>query len=140
MKVLRIIPCVLLVLAAASASAGDRGGRLDSIYHQLIKHDASMFPPETWSVTDVRVIREILYQVRNSEQLPHQETSALPAIAERVEVICHKRLGDNEIEELHLCYAGAAGRDTLVLRDPVLLRNILGDQLYVAVRSLRGTG
>lgn len=140
MKVLRVIPCVLLVLAAATASAGDRGGKLDSIYQQLIKHDASMFPAETWSVTDVRVIREVLYQVRNSEQLSHQQTSPLPSLAERVEVICHKRLGDNEIEELHLCHGDAGRRDTLVLKDPVLLRNILGDQLYVAVRSLRGTG
>jgi hypothetical protein len=140
MKVLRIISCVLLVLTAATADAGDRPGRLDSIYQQLIKHDASMFPPETWSVTDVRVIREILYQVRNSGQISHMETSVLPSDAEKVEVICHKRLGDNEIEELHLCCAVAGGRDTLVVRDAVLLRNLLGDQLYVTARSLRGTG
>ncbi len=131
---------VLLLLSALPAIGGDRGGRLDSIYQQLIKHDASMFPAETWSVTDVRVIREILYQVRNSEQLTHAATSPLPSNAEKVEVICAKRLGDNEIEELRLCYAGQEKRDTLTIHDAVLLRKILGEQLYGAVRSLRGTG
>ena len=70
-----------------------------------------MMPPcfraETWSVTDVRVIREILYQVRNSEQLSREDDRRASSARRAVEVICHKRLGDNEIEELQLCYAGA---------------------------------
>ena len=44
MKVLRVVPCVLLVRASCTAYGRRPGGTLDSIYQQLIKHDASMFP------------------------------------------------------------------------------------------------
>jgi hypothetical protein len=130
----------LVVLVATGVHAGDRTGRLDTLYQQLIKHDASMFPPETWSVTDVRVIRELLYQIRNSDRLSRESTAPLPSTAEKVEVICYKRLGDDEIDELRLCYGEGNLRDTLAVCDAVLLRRVLGDQLYMTVRSLRGTG
>lgn len=137
----RMFLLVLLVIAAAGdVRADDRAGRLDSLYQQLIRHDAGMFPPETWSVTDVRVIRELLYQIRNSDRLARAMTSRLPSVAEEVEVICHKRLTDDEIEELMLCFGNGASRDTVKLRDFVLIRRVLGDQLYTSVRSLRGTG
>ncbi len=134
----------LLLLAALvcgqSLEAGDKPGRLDSIYTHLIKLDTGMFPPEEWTVTDVRVVREILYQVQNSDRTLDQRHQRLPREADRVEVICRKRLHDDEIQTLFLTYMAESGRDTVVLDDYVFIRGILGQELYRTVQGYRGSG
>jgi hypothetical protein len=140
MKNLCGVAMLILLLLPEMSAAGDRLGRLDSVYKQLVGLDTHMFPPEEWSVTDVRVIREILYQVRNSNRLPESAYATLPHVAEEVEVICQKRLFDDELERLLLCYRTGRGRDTAEVQDYVLIRSVLGGELYDMVKGLRGSG
>lgn len=131
---------IALVLLPEPGVSGDKLERLDSVYKQLVRRDTRMFPPEEWSVTDVRVIREVLYQVRNSGRIPESEYAALPQRAEQVEVVCEKRLFDDEVERLMLCFETPAGRDTVTVQDFVLIRGVLGQNLYEMVKGFRGTG
>jgi len=140
MKTTWISLVAALLLLPESGVSGDNLGRLDSVYRQLVRRDTQMFPPEEWSVTDLRVIREILYQVRNSDRIPESASAALPLTAEQVEVVCQKRLFDEEIERLHLCFESPAGRDTVAIQDFVLIRGVLGHHLYEMVKDFRGTG
>lgn len=137
--VLRTLLAVWVLLPGQGA-AGDLPGRLDTVYANLVRHDTRMFPADEWSVNDVRIMREILYQVRNSSRLPADALRGIPDEAERVEVICRKRIVDDEIQTVLLTYPSAAGRDSVVLDDFVLVRSVLGDPLYSTVRAYRGTG
>jgi hypothetical protein len=134
----------LLLLAAIplgqTLAADETLGRLDSIYTQLIKLDAGMFPPEEWAITDVRIIREILYQVQNSGRLLDQRHQRLSRDANRVEVICRKRIHDDEIQTLFLITITPSGRDTVTLEDFVFIRGVLGQELYRTVQGFQGTG
>jgi hypothetical protein len=140
MKTMVSVILLAVLLCGQSLEAGDKTGRLDSIYAHLIKLDTGMFPPEEWTVTDMRVVREILYQVQNSDRMLDQEHRRLPREADRVEVICRKRLRDDEIQTLFLAYMAQTGRDTVVLDDYVFIRGILGQELYRTVQGYRGTG
>jgi len=140
MKTMVSLLLLAALLSGQSLVAGEKTGRLDSIYTQLITLDTGMFPPEEWTVTDARVIREILYQVQNSERMLDQRHQRLPRDADRVEVICRKRLHDDEIQTLFLTYLTESGRDTVALDDYVFIRGVLGQELYRTVQGYRGTG
>ncbi len=140
MKILFVAVIVLSALIPAEGKGEDRRGRLDSVYTQLVRRETGMFPAEEWSVTDLRVIREILYQVHNSSRIPEAQIAAVPLAADEVEVVCRKRIDDDEIQTLLLSFPDGSGRDTARFDDYVFVRSLLGDQLYGSVKGYRGTG
>jgi hypothetical protein len=131
----------LVVVSSRGYGQNNATSRLDSIYKQLVEYNTDNDPFEEWAVTDDRVIREVLSRILNSgriwipgpDQHPMMQTKIDPL---NVRIVCRKRLKVDEVEEMRLSYDSSGVRRDLAIRDFVLIRDILGDEMYQVVKDL----